>query len=418
MAMVDRIKNILLTPKAEWPVIAAETTPNIDVLKSYVLPLAAIPAVAGFIGGSLIGHSMPFIGGTYRVPMAAGIGLAIFSFVMAIVGVYILAFIVNALAGTFSAEKSDTQAFKLVVYSSTAGWLGGIFHMIPGLGILGILASLYGIFLLYLGLPRLMKCPEDKAIGYTAVIVVVAIVVFIVVGALGAVIGGLGGAASGVFGGLGGRTQSSSNVTFDKDSNMGKLEAFGKKMEEAGKKMEAAQKSGNPEDATKAAMNVLGTALGGGNAVEPLAIEQLKPFVPETFAGLAKKSSKAEKAGAMGIMISKAEARYADESGNKSAELEVSDTGGAAGWMAFAGWAMVQGEKEDEYGTEKTSTVAGRLVHEKARKDGRNEYDLVIGQRFIVAAKGNGIDLNTLKNAVASLDLAKLEAMKEVGVQK
>lgn len=417
MAMVDRIKNILITPKTEWPVIAGETTSNGDILKSYVLPLAAIPAVAGFVGGSLIGHSMPFIGGTYRMPIVAGIGLAIFGFVMAIVGVYILSFIVNVLAPTFAAEKSDTQAFKLVVYSSTAGWLGGIFHMIPGLGLLGVLASLYGVFLLYLGLPRLMKCPEDKAIGYTAVIVVVAIVVFVIVGAVGALIGGIGGAATGAFGGLGGRTQTSSNVTFDKDSPMGKLEAFGKNMEAAGKKMEAAQKSGNPEEATKAAMNVLGTALGGGKAVDPLAIEQLKPFVPETFAGLPKKSSKAEKAGAMGIMVSKAEARYGDDAG-KSVDLEVSDTGGAAGWMTFAGWAMVQGEKEDQYGSEKTSTINGRLVHEKSRKDGGSEYDLVLGQRFIVTAKGNGVDLNTLKAAVATLDLGKLESMKEVGVQK
>ena len=417
MAMVDRIKNILITPKTEWPVIAGESTSNTDLVKSYVLPLAAIPAIAGFIGGSLIGHSVPIIGGTFRVPIVAGIGLAIFGYVMAIVAVYILAFIVNMLAPTFAAEKSDTQAFRLVVYSSTAGWLGGIFHLIPGLGLLGVLASLYGIFLLYLGLPRLMKCPEDKAIGYTAVIVVVAIVVFVVVGAIAAVIGGIGGAASGMFGGIGERTRTSSNVTFDKDSNLGKLEAFGKKMEEAGKKMEAAQKSGNAEEATKAAMNVMGTVLTGGKSVDPLAIEQLKPFVPETFAGLPKKSSKAEKSGAMGITISKAEARYAD-AGGKSAELEVSDTGGAAGWMAFAGWAMIQGEKEDEYGTEKTSKVGGRLVNEKSRKDGHNEYNLVLGERFIVTAKGNGVDLNALKAAVASLDLGKLEAMKDVGVQK
>ena len=86
--------------------------------------------------------------------------------------------------------------------------------------------------------------------------------------------------------------------------------------------------------------------------------------------------------------------------------------------MAFAGWAMVQGEKEDEYGTEKTGKVGGRLVHEKTRKDGRNEYRIVLGERFVVTAKGNGVDLNTLKGAVAGLDLGKLEGMKEVGVQK
>ena len=57
-------------------------------------------------------------------------------------------------------------------------------------------------------------------------------------------------------------------------------------------------------------------------------------------------------------------------------------------------------------------------MREKSRKDGRNEYDVVIGERFIVAAKGQGIDMSALKSAVGSLDLSKLEGMKDVGVQK
>jgi hypothetical protein len=415
MALIDRIKNILITPKTEWDVIAGETTSTADLLKGYVAPLAAIPAICGFIGGSLIGYGA--FGVSFKVPLLAGLSGAVFGYVMSFVSVFLISFIINALAPTFSAEKSDSQAMKLTVYSFTASWLGGVFAMIPGLRLLGVLAALYGVFILYLGLPKLMKCPQDKSIGYTVVILIAAIVVSVILGAIVGVIGGMGGAASGMFGGMGGRMHDSPTVTVDKDSSLGKLEAFGKKMEEAGKKMEAAQKSGNQEEAAKAAMSALGTALGGGKTVEPVAIEMLKPFVPETFAGLPKKSSRAEKAGALGIMVSKAEARYADASG-KSAELEVSDVGGAGGMLAFAGWAMVQGEKEDEYGREKTGKVDGRLVHEKVRKDGRNEYNVVLGERFIVTAKGNGLDLNALKSAVASLDLGKLEGMKDMGVQK
>lgn len=123
MAMVDRIKNILITPKTEWPVIAGESTSNADVVKGYILPLAAIPAVASFVGGSLIGHSIPFLGGTYRVPVIAGIGLAIFSFVMAIVGVYVLSFIVNALAPTFNAEKAiHRHSGSWRIRRRPAGW--------------------------------------------------------------------------------------------------------------------------------------------------------------------------------------------------------------------------------------------------------------------------------------------------------
>ncbi len=415
MALIDRVKNILITPKTEWDVVAGETTTTANLLTGYVAPLAAIPAICGFIGGSLIGYGM--FGISYKVPIVIGIGSAVFGYVMSFVTVLLVSLIVNMLAPSFGGEKSDAQAMKLTVYSFTAAWLGGVFAMIPGLRWMGALCALYGVVLLYFGLPKLMKCPEDKSIGYAAVVLIIAIVVSLVIGMFAGLIAGIGGAASGMFGGMGGGMHSSPSVTIDKDSNLGKLEAFGKKMEAAGKKMEAAQKSGNQDEAAKAAMGMLGAALGGGKSVEPLGIDQLKPFVPETFAGLAKKSSKAEKTGAMGISVSKAEARYGDD-GGKRIHLEVSDTGGAAGMMAFAGWAMVQGEKEDEYGTEKTGKVGGRLVHEKTRKDGRNEYSIVLGERFVVTAKGNGVDLNTLKGAVAGLDLGKLEGMKEVGVQK
>ena len=414
MTMVDRIKNILLTPKTEWPVIAGETTPNSELIKGYVLPLAAIPAVAGFVGGSLIGHSLGFLGGTYRVPFMAGIGYAIFGFVMAIVAVYLLAYIVNALAPTFGAPKNAAQAFKVVVYSSTAGWLGGIFQMIPGLGLLGLLASLYGIFILYLGLPRLMKCPEDKAVGYTAVVVVVAIVVFLVIGAVVALVGSIGGAATGLFAG---RPQHAASVTYDKNSPLGKLAALGQNMDAANKRMEAAQKSGHPEEAMQAALAGLGTAFSGGKAVEPLALDQLKPFVPVSFAGLARTATSAERTGVMGLMVSKAQASYSDGA-DQSIDLEVSDSGGASGLMALAGWAGVQGEKEDQYGSEKTMMVNGRLVHERAGKDGSSEYTLVLGERFVVSAKGHRVALDKLKAAVASLELGKLEALKDVGVQK
>jgi hypothetical protein len=417
MALIDRVKNILITPKTEWDVIAGETTTTSNLLTGYVAPLAAIPAICGFIGASLIGYGM--FGVSYKVPIVFGLSSAVFHFLMSFVTVLLVAVIVNMLAPSFSGEKNDSQAMKLTVYSFTAAWVGGVFAMIPGFRWVTALCALYGVVLLYFGLPKLMKCPEDKAIGYAAVILIIAIVVSLVISMVAGLIAGIGGMASGMIGGsgFGDRMHSSSNVTIDKNSNLGKLEAFGKKMEEAGKKMEAAEKSGNKDEAAKAAMGMFGAVLGGGKSVEPLGIEQLKPFVPESFAGLAKKSSKAEKTGAMGIMVSKAEARYGDDSG-KNVHLEVSDTGGASGMMMFAGWAMVQGEKEDEYGSEKTGKVGGRLVHEKVRKDGRNEYDVVIGERFVVSAKGKGVDLNTLKGAVSGLDLGKLEGMKDVGVQK
>ena len=180
MNIIERIKGILLRPKEEWQVIAGETTPIVELYKSYIILLAAIGPVASFIGMSLVGVSLP-MGGSFRVPITTGIISAIVQYVLTLVGVYVLAFIIDTLAPTFAGAKNIDQAFKLATYSYTPGWLVGIFALIPALGILGIL-GLYGLYLLYLGLPVLMKSPKEKSTGYTIAIIVAAIIIFAVIG--------------------------------------------------------------------------------------------------------------------------------------------------------------------------------------------------------------------------------------------
>ena len=417
MDLVQRAKDIWLTPKTEWPVIAGETRPAGGLISGYVVPLALIGPVAGFIGGSIIGRSLPFIG-TYRVSVLAGLEMAVFVFVMAIVGVFVISFIINALAPTFNGEKNSQQALKVAVYSYTPAWLAGVFNLLPLLGLLGVLGALYGLYLLYVGLPRLMKCPEDKALGYTVVVVVCAIVLSLVVTAVGGMFTGLRMMS---FGGMSGASQpdrAKPDVQFDKNSPMGKLQELGNKMEEAGKKMEAAEKSGDREAQMKAAVEGLGALFGGGRRVDPVSIDQLKPFVPATFAGLAKRSSNAERSGIAGITVSKAEATYGDGA-QKSVTLQVVDSGGISGLVGLASWANVLGEREDDSTMERTKKVDGRLVHEKVSKgDGGNEFALVLADRFVVTAHGSGVGLDQLKAAVAALDLSKLEGMKDVGLQK
>lgn len=422
MDVVTRAKNICISPITEWPVIAAETTTSTELITSYVAPLAAIGAVAGLIGGSIVGYSAPFLG-TYRVPIATGLVAAVFTFVMAIVGVLIVSFIISALAPTFGAEKNSIQALKVAVYSYTPAWIAGALRILPMLGVLAVIAALYGLYLLYLGLPRLMKCPEDKALGYTVVVVICAIVLTIIIGAIGGTIMGAGMYGAGMFSGgmagpMSGSSRASREVQFDANSPMGKLQALGQKLEESNKKMEAAEKRGDQNGQVSAAMEGLGTLLGGGKRVEPVGIDRLKPFVPATFAGLAKVRSNAETNGIAGLQVSKAEATYGDGAG-KSVTLNISDTGGASGLVGLAGWVGVQSEKDDDYASERTAKVNGRLVHEKmSKRGGSNEFAIVLGDRFVVSATGTGVPLDELKSAVSALDLGQLESMKDVGVQK
>ena len=130
MSIVDRVKNICLTPNTEWPVIAVEPASAGSLITGYVVPLAAIGAVSGFVGGSVIGRTLPLIG-TYRTSLASGLVFACFTFAMAIVGVFVLSLIINALAPNFGGQKDSTLALKVAVYSYTPAWVAAALNILP-----------------------------------------------------------------------------------------------------------------------------------------------------------------------------------------------------------------------------------------------------------------------------------------------
>ncbi len=107
-------------------------------------------------------------------------------YLLSLVAVWLLALVVDALAPTFKGSRDPLNALKLVVFGSTASMVGGFFNLIPALALLGVLAAFYSIWLIYLGLPVMMKCPPDKALGYTALIVLCSILISIVISGLAA----------------------------------------------------------------------------------------------------------------------------------------------------------------------------------------------------------------------------------------
>jgi hypothetical protein len=180
--LVNRVRAILLRPKEEWLVIDREQTTIAILYRTYVIPLAAIGPLANAIGGALFGTNLPGVGAV-RVPVVNAIVGALVAFALALVGVYVVAQVIDNLAPRFSGTRNLTQAFKVATYSSTAQWVAGIFALIPALSPLSIV-GLYSLYLLYLGLPVLMKVPQEKATNYTIAVVVVGLLVFIVIGAV------------------------------------------------------------------------------------------------------------------------------------------------------------------------------------------------------------------------------------------
>ncbi len=134
--------------------------------------------------------------------------------------------------------------------------------------------------------------------------------------------------------------------------------------------------------------------------------------MPDTIAGLPRTSIEAERNAAIGIQVSNASAVYQNPQGNPRIELEITDTGGAKGFLAMAGFAGVEEDKQTDSGYEKTYRDGNRLIHEEWNKSGNGEYTVIIADRFVVAVKGNGVaDIGALKAALASVNLAGLEAL-------
>ncbi len=180
--IVGRAKAILVSPKTEWPVIAGETNSTRAVFVRYVIPLAAIGSIAGFIGGQVFGIGA--FGFRYHPSLISGISTAITGYVLGLVAIFVVAWVANFLADRFGGQQGYQRAFRLTAYAYTAAWVAGIFQLLPSLWILVLLASLYGIYLFYLGATPMMAVPKDKAAGYTAVTIIGVIVVGIIVAAI------------------------------------------------------------------------------------------------------------------------------------------------------------------------------------------------------------------------------------------
>lgn len=182
MNIIERAKKIIIEPKNEWLIINQEEISQSQLIVTYLIPLALIPAVASFIGFGLVGISIPFAG-TYS-SVSWGIKQAIISLLSIVGGAIISAYIIDLLAPSFGAVKNINKALQLVVYSYTPTMIAGIFLIAPSLSIISTLAGIYGLYLLYLGIQPLMQAPNEKALSYFIVSLIAMVFVFVVLTAI------------------------------------------------------------------------------------------------------------------------------------------------------------------------------------------------------------------------------------------
>jgi len=376
--LAARVKGILLSPSSEWDRIEQEPATVGGLFTGYVCILAAIPAVAGLIGGQVFGHGA--FGVSIKPSLPLAIGVAVMGYVGALVMTFVLGMVIDGLAPSFGAEKSRVQAFKVAAYSGTAGWVTGVFQLIPMLGAIALLGALYGCWLLYLGLPRVMKAPAEKATGYAVVTILIAIVASIVIGLATAAVSGLAGMA-----GL-------STVTHG-DKVSGTMEVNGHKVD-----LDRMQAAANRAEAL---------SKNPGKAVSP---DALKALLPADVAGYARGDVESTSSGTDQASIVVAKGQY--QKGDGSFQLTVTDLGAMGAMAALASGMNAHTSKETADGYEKVDTIDGRLTSEEWNRQSKSgKYSVVVADRFSIEADGAAGSVDDLKAAVKAVDAGRLEAL-------
>ena len=448
---ISRVKNIVLGPAAEWEAVAPESTSIAQLYTGYIVILAALAAVLAFVRMSMIGVRLPLGGGVMRYPMGSGMTTAVMSFVLGLIGVFVVGLIINGLAGTFSAQRDQRQALKVAAYSLTPAFLSSILALSPVLPtLLQFLAGCYGIYVLYLGLPVVMRSPKEKAVGYTAAVVICTILLGIV---LGAVAGGLGifGSRTGMLGSnspfgaqtaeqqqAAARDQGASAVG-NVIGNMLGTDAQGKaglgaalsniaKMGEQSQQQAASQNAAANAPPTAAdtqnavagaggLLSALGGALGGPNRAAPVDFKNLSDLLPTSLQGMKRTAAQGSAQGALGVKTTSATADYAGANG-ASVHLEIADMTGVSGLMDLANNLVQNTTSQSDTGYEKDVTLNGRSAHEKYdAPNKKGDISMQVAKRFTVDVAGQGVEMAALEQAYSQIDLSRLESMKDQGAQ-
>jgi hypothetical protein len=399
MSVIARTKNLLLQPRAEWRRIDEEPAGIGRTLGRTLLPLAAIPAVCSAIGLCLIGIRGG--GAAIRLPWNVGLLQALALYLLAVVGLAAVALITTLVAPTFGGRAERVRGFKLAVHGATAALVGGIFLLVPPLAPLALLAALYSAYLVFTGLPIIMRCAPRRSVPYTAVVVLA-----------GAVVGLLGSSAMTHFlsVGLGG-----AEIALHTPGGMLRLDAAGlatasQQVADAAQKMAKASEQQEAAASKQQAGGGTPPVTGGDPDKGVVPAASLKAALPEILGPFARRSIEMQGGRVGDREASNAKADYA--SGDQRLRVELTDLGHMRRLMADAG-AVVQGERENTVESERTWQENGRILHENFRKDGSlAQVTTTLRNGVVAELTGQRMTLDEVKAASSQLDLNLLENLR------
>ncbi len=380
-ALIARVSNLLLSPRTEWDVIDKELAEPGKLAVGYVAPLAAIPTIAIVVGLSVLGVEIN--GSTHRAPIVEVLASALLFYMLTVAGVFIFAHAINWIAPRFGAQRSYRQAFKVSAYSITAAMVAAVLAVVPALGVFALLGAAYSLYLLFVGVPKVMHAPDNAAVNYSIVTTFAALFLALLVGFATM-------AAAFSSGNL--LPQLARLPDFSVDGNG---PAPGAAVDVGSKPL--------PESAGLLAAGAPATVAGG----------DLRSATPMKLAGLDRVAVGVERNGLAGARTVEVEAEY--RRGRRYISLQLVLSATIAEAIGFGGPATSEFDRETADGYARRRRVGEAIVVEDWNNTSRSgSYGRLVEDRFYVkAAGGGGVSPQELRNVVELFGrqtLAQLEA--------
>ncbi|MEP7211217.1 MAG: Yip1 family protein [Alphaproteobacteria bacterium] len=375
--LVARVKNLLLSPNSEWDVIDREAIRSRNLVLGYVIPLAALPAAATVFGLSVLGVDVA--GETVRAPWIWMLASAALFFAMSVLGVLVFAALLNALAPTFGAERNYAQALKVSGYSITSAMVAGIATAVPALGIIALIGASYSLYLLFLGVPRLMKPAPNSATNYSIVATACALVLGLLVGLVAMTTIG-----------------PSAHVLFPQLASIPGM---------------AAPSSVATVASAPAAPSPLPAPMPVVSPSGLVSTDALKALAPEKLVGFDRVSLGVEASGLANSQSVSLDAEY--RRGKRFIELEITHSATIATLIGFGGPATSEYDRETAEGYSRRRREGAAIVAEewnRASKSG--SYARLTDDQFYVKASGGDVTPEELKQAVESFSAERLAQLE------
>ncbi len=378
---LGRVKNLVCGPTAEWDRIADERASVAGLFLGWVAPLAAIGPIALVCNGLMFPGR--HLAGAPAFSVASLIWTAVALYAVSLIMTYLTAIIIDALAPRFGGRRDRVQAFKLAAYAGAAAWIAGVALLTPWLFPLALGGAGYSLVLLYRGLPRLMRSPCQCAMPYCGLavgaVLAFGVLVLVAVGSVTAVIQEAAGAGRALAG-------------------AGALKLPGGHSVDLAGLAAAARQAQFAAEASHTA---------APDSMKALAPERLETLFPDQVHGLARRAVSGERRSAAGASATRANADYG--SGPVRVSLHVSDLAAASALASVATALDLEQSRETRDGYVKVEKVDGRLaVAVLDRRRGRGRYSVLVADRFLVEADGQGLSMDALMAAAASLDYGRL----------